>query len=209
MDMKKADRPLSSQAYSQLLYQDDHDEVLKICQESGREPTEEIRDLLSKALDARRGRSAYGNELLQALERLFEQNRLLIQQNQLVNERYERLLKKSEALEDRWDSLKRGLIQNLREFYAILLETLSASIGARNLAWNYVARVILDKSGFTKEQIERRYDDERKTWIQERENIAEELERAVKTIPSEGFDEGDLAGFDHDLRLKTPGSHGS
>jgi hypothetical protein len=208
MDIRNTSRPLSSQTSSHRLYEDDHEEILRICRESGCEPAEEIRELVSEALRARRSLSAGENGMLQTLQQLVEQNRRLIEQNRLFADRYERLLERSETIEDQWDSLKRGLIQNLREFYAMLLETLSASIGARNLAWNYVARVILDKSGFTKEQIGRRYEDEKKAWIEEREKIAEELERAVRMPPDqEVFMKGDLDDFDLDLRLRNQGSH--
>jgi hypothetical protein len=208
MDTRNTNRPLSSHTSSQRLYEDDHEEILRICRESGREPAEEICELVSEALRARRSLSAGAKEMLQTLQHLVEQNLRLIEQNRSANDRYERLLEKSETLEDRWDSLKRGLIQNLREFYAILLETLSASIGARNLSWNYVARVILDKSGFNEEQIGRRYEDEKKAWIEEREKIAEELERAVRRpLDQEAFMNGDLDDFDFDSRSRNLASH--
>jgi hypothetical protein len=98
------------------------------------------------------------------------------------SERYERLIEKYERLEEQNSSLKQGLIQNLREFYAILLETLSASIGARRLAWNYVAYTVLKQSGSTDEQIKQRYEAEKKAWIDEKDNIADALEEAIKKM---------------------------
>ena len=114
------------------------------------------------------------------LDPLLEQ---LIEQNRLANERYERLLEKYEQLDERNARLKQGLIQNLREFYAILLETLSASIGARRLAWNYVAYSVLKQSGSTDDQIKQRYDAEKKAWIDEKDKIANALEEAIKKMP--------------------------
>ena len=112
--------------------------------------------------------------------RRFEQ---LVEQNRLANERYERLLEKYEQLDERNARLKQGLIQNLREFYAILLETLSASIGARRLTWNYVAYTVLKQSGSTDEQIKQRYEAEKKAWIDEKDKIANALEEAIKKMP--------------------------
>jgi hypothetical protein len=176
MDTRNNNRPLSSQTSSQRLYEDDHDEISRICRESGRKPAEEIRGLVSEALSARRNPQAGVNEIMQTLQQLVEQNRM-------ANERYERLLEKYEQLDERNARLKQGLIQNLREFYAILLETLSASIGARRLAWNYVAYTVLKQSGSTDEQIKQRYEAEKKAWIDEKDNIARALEEAIKKMP--------------------------
>ncbi len=135
------------------------------------------------------GRPPEDDRVIEALEeiveehrRLIEQNRLLIEENRLLAERCERLLEKCDLIEERGDALRRGLIENLREFYSMLLETLSAAIGARNLAWNYVAYTVLKGSGFTEEEIRRRYEDEKKAWIEEREEIAQALEEAVRNL---------------------------
>jgi hypothetical protein len=175
METRNNNRPLSSQTSSQRLYEDDHDEISRICRETGRKPAEEIRDLVSEAMSARRNPPPSINEIMQTLQPLVEQNRL-------ANERYERLIEKYERLEEQNSSLKQGLIQNLREFYAILLETLSASIGARRLAWNYVAYTVLKQSGSTDEQIKQRYEAEKKAWIDEKDNIADALEEAIKKM---------------------------
>jgi len=176
METRNNNRPLSSQTSSQRLYEDDHDEISRLCQENGRKPAEEIRHLVSEALSARRNPPPAVNEIMQTLQQLVEQNRL-------ANERYERLLEKYEQLEQRSARLKQGLIQNLREFYAILLETLAASIGARRLAWNYVAYTVLKQSGSTDEQIKQRYEAEKKAWIDEKDKIAAVLEEAIKKMP--------------------------
>jgi SPX domain protein involved in polyphosphate accumulation len=175
METRNNNRPLSSQTSSQRLYEDDHEEISRICRETGRKPAEEIRDLVSEAMSARRNPPPSMNEIMQTLQQLAEQNRL-------ANERYERLIEKYERLEEQNSSLKQGLIQNLREFYAILLETLSASIGARRLAWNYVAYTVLKQSGSTDEQIKQRYEAEKKAWIDEKDNIADALEEAIKKM---------------------------
>src|SRR6266511_577867 len=176
MDTRNSNRSLSSQTSSQRLYEDDHDEISRICRETGRKPAEEIRDLVSEALSARRNPPAGTIAIVETLQPRAGQDRL-------ANERYERLLEKYEQLDERNARLKQGLVQNLREFYAILLETLSASIGARRLAWNYVAYTVLKQSGSTDEQIKQRYEAEKKAWIDEKDNIARALEEAIKKMP--------------------------
>jgi len=176
MDTKNNYRPLSSQTSSLRLYEDDYEEISRTCRESGHKPAEEIRDLVSEALSARRNRISGVDEIIQKLNQLLEQNQQLAEQNRLATERYEQL-------EERSAGLKQGLIQNLREFYAILLETLSASIGARRLAWNYVAHTVLKQTGFNDEEIKQRYEAEKKAWIDEKDNIARALEEAIKKMP--------------------------
>lgn len=176
MDTRNNNRPLSSQTSSQRLYEDDHNEISRICRESGRKAAEEIRDLVSEALSARRNPQTGTNEIMQTLQQLVEQNRL-------ANERYERLLEKYEQSDERNARLKQGLIQNLREFYGVLLETLSAAIGARRVAWNFVAHTVLKQSGHSDEQIKERHRAEKKAWIQEKERIAKLLEEGIGKLP--------------------------
>jgi hypothetical protein len=169
-------RPISTQTYGLRPYEDNCDELAELCKESGQKPGEALRDLVDEAFRARRNPPIVTSEIMQALEQLIEQNRL-------ANERYERLLEKYEQLDEQNARLKQGLIQNLREFYAILLETLSASIGARRLTWNYVAYTVLKQSGSTDEQIKQRYEAEKKAWIDEKDQIADALEEAIKKMP--------------------------
>jgi uncharacterized protein YdcH (DUF465 family) len=169
-------RQISTQTYGMRPYEDNCDELVELCKESGQKPGEALRDLVDEAFRARRNPPIVWTEIMQALEQLIEQNRL-------ANERYERLLEKYEQLDERNARLKQGLIQNLREFYAILLETLSASIGARRLTWNYVAYTVLKQSGSTDEQIKQRYEAEKKAWIDEKDKIANALEEAIKKMP--------------------------
>jgi hypothetical protein len=169
-------RPISTQTYGLRPYENNCDDLAELCKESGQKPGEALRDLVDEAFRARRNPPIVGAEIMRVLEQLVEQNRL-------ANERYERLLEKYEQLDERNARLKQGLIQNLREFYAILLETLSASIGARRLTWNYVAYTMLKQSGSTDEQIKQRYEDEKKAWIDEKDKIANALEEAIKKMP--------------------------
>jgi hypothetical protein len=169
-------RPISTQTYGLRPYEDNCDELADLCKETGQKPGEVLRDLVDEAFRAHRNPPIVGTEIMQALEQLVEQNRL-------ANEQYERLLERYEQLDERNSRLKQGLIQNLREFYAILLETLSASVGARRLTWNYVAYTVLKQSGSTDEQIKQRYEAEKKAWIDEKDNIARALEEAIKKMP--------------------------
>jgi hypothetical protein len=170
-------RPLS-EPFSCRYYEDNYDQLMEISTKTERKPNEVARDLMDDALRRYLSTPEPGNnsEIVQKLDQLIEQNRL-------ATERYEQLLQKYEQLEERNEKAKQGLIQNLREFYSILLETLSAAIGARRLTWGYVAHTVLKESGYNDEQIKQKYEMERKTWIEERDRIADSLEEAISKMP--------------------------
>jgi hypothetical protein len=157
-ELKKnaAHRSITSQVVGCRLWQEDYDELLNICGANGRKPGEEVRDLVSEGLRARRQGAA---------------------------PEYAELMNKYEQLVERNTGEKRALSTNMREFYGLLLETLTASLGARNMAWNYVAYTVLKESKLTDEQIRQRYEAEIKASIDEREQIAEALEQAVNHPP--------------------------
>jgi hypothetical protein len=173
------DRRLSD-PFSCRYYEDNYDQLLSISEATGRKLNEVARDLMDDAL--RRYQSApeadKSSEIMQKLDYLIEQNRL-------ATGRHEQLLQRHEELEDQNARLKAGLIQNLREFYSIILESLSASIGARRLTWNYVAHTVLKQSGYSDEQIKQRYDAEKKAWIEEKDRIADYLEEAISKMQSQ------------------------
>jgi hypothetical protein len=171
------DRRLS-EPFSCRYYEDNYEQLLNISAETGYKLNEVARDLMDDAIRRRLSAHEPGNngDIVQKLDQLIEQNRL-------ATERYEQLLRKYEQLEERNEETKQGLIQNLREFYAILLETLSAAIGARSLTWGYVAHTVLKQSGYDDEQIKQRYDAEKEAWIKEKDRIADYFEEAISKMP--------------------------
>lgn len=182
-------RPISSQSYALRPYEENCDQLVKLCEETGQKPSEALRDLVDVALRARRNSSIEAAGIMETMQHIVEQNCQLVKQNQglieqnnVVTRQCERLLERYEPLEQQVEGMKRGLIQNLRDFYAILLETLSASIGARRLAWKYVAHTVLKQSGYTEDEINRMYEDEKEAWIEEREGIARALEVAIEKM---------------------------
>jgi hypothetical protein len=163
------------EAFTCRYYQDNHEQIMAISRETGRPVREVARDLMDDACRRYLSPGGDNGEIMQKLDQLIEQNRL-------AAERYERLVLRYEELEELNDNLKRGLIQNLREFYAVLLETLSAAIGSRRLTWNYLAHTVLKKSGYRDEQINERYRAEKTAWIDERERIAKLLVEGINKM---------------------------
>jgi hypothetical protein len=169
-----SDRQLG-ESFTCRYYQDNQEQILAISRETGRTAREVARDLMDDACRRYLSLGGDNGEIMQKLDQLIEQNRV-------ATERYERLVLRYEELEERSENLKEGLIQNLREFYAVLLETLSAAIGARRLTWNYVAHTVLKQSGYRDEQINERYRAEKSAWIDERERIAKLLVEGINKM---------------------------
>ena len=152
-----SNRPMAPHSSSLRLYKDNYDDITTICRHTGRKQAEEIRDLVDEALLARR--LGYGGGLL------------------FILNKYEELL-------DRNTREKQSLTLNMREFYGLLLETLAASIGARRMSWNYLARTVLKQSGYSDDQIGDRYEAEMQACVEERDLIADELEQAMDGLAS-------------------------
>lgn len=181
MDLNKNshDRRLS-EPFTCRYWEDNYERLISISEETRRKPNEVARDLMDYALRhylSGPATSAGDNsEIMQKLDQLIEQNRL-------ATERHEQLVRKYEQLEEQNADLRRGLIQNLREFYGVLLETLSAAIGARLVAWKYVAYTVLKQGGYNDEQINERYRAEKKAWIEEKERIVRLLDEGISRMP--------------------------
>src|SRR6266511_984555 len=205
MPLENIDRSISPETSSLQLFQDDHDAILRLARESGCEPAELIRDIVSEGLSARRGQMSTMSRILQSLQQLIEQNRS-------ANEANERLQVRAELAEQRWDSFERALIRNLREFYGIQLENLGTSLQVNNLLWKYVVRVIMDQSNRTQQQIEQTYLNEKKAAIEQRESIALAIEQAAESPESSNFlafRGNQLNDLDVDLRSESPTSNDS
>ncbi len=157
-------RPLAAHSSSLRLYEDNYEEITKMIQNTDRTHAEEVRDLVDEGLRARR--MGFGGGIGEIIGR------------------YEQLL-------DRNTREKQSLTLNMREFYGLLLETLAASISARRMSWNYVARTVLNQSGYSDKQIKERYEAEMQACIDERNLIADELEQEIDGLPSGDQQPGD------------------
>lgn len=163
-------RPLSGQASSFRMFEDNYDEVMKLCQASGRKPAEELRDLIDEALRARRA-SADGQPDTQPHEA------------GTPAENGGDLHRMLEQSLEQYKAQSQHLTRELREYYGLLLEVLAGSYGARRLVWNYVAEPRLRQAGHTPEQIKAQFEAEAKGWNAERDKTADMLEQAIRNLP--------------------------
>lgn len=163
-------RPLSGQASSFRMFEDNYDEVMKLCQASGRKPAEELRDLIDEALRARR--AANGEQAgIQSLE------------NETPAENGGDLHRTLQQSLEQYRAQSQHLTRELREYYGLLLEVLAGSYGARRLIWNYIAEPRLRQAGHTPEQIKAQFEAEAKGWNAERDKTADMLEQAIRNLP--------------------------
>lgn len=161
-------RPLASQSSSFRLFEDNYDEVMKLCQASSRKPAEELRELIDESLRARRG-AANGiqpRETGAPAERSGELQQMLQQ-----------------ALEQ-YKAQAQHLTREMREYYGLLLEVLGAAYGARRLIWGYLAEPRLRQAGYSPEKIKAQFEAEEKAWNAERDSMADMLEQALRNLPS-------------------------
>lgn len=169
-------RPLASQHFSFHPYVENYDELMSICEASGRKQAEELRDLIDEALSLRRGRDS---EPVTAAPAQAQVNGDEVAK---LTEVLEHLVQKT----SNHTQLIVRLAHHMREQYGLLLETLAGSYGARYLVWKYIAETMLSDEGLTKEQIMQRYEAESKVWNQERDTAADMIEEAMKNLVPAG-----------------------
>ncbi len=156
-------------------YEDNFCYLQKLSDASGRALREVLRDIVDEAIRARLDAPAdSGARIAQNPESVVEQNRLM-------NERYEELVKKYDQLAEREARLKQGLVSQLREFSAVLGEVLASAIGARRLVWNYVACEALKEAKCPESQIRERLEAENEAWNAERDEMIKETKRIIRT----------------------------
>jgi hypothetical protein len=165
-------RPLAEKPDACRLWRDNHDELMEICQKSGRKPAEELRDIVDEGLRARRA-SANGQRALQPNEGAPIGNGVGMAQGiQNLSEQHESQ-----------NRILAEISRHLREHYGLLLEVLAGAYGARRLIWNHVVEARLRQSGLTPDQIRQQFEMEAKAWNAERDSIADLLEEAIRSLP--------------------------
>jgi hypothetical protein len=155
-------RPVSSQTFSFRPYEDSYAEVMSICEASGRNPTDELRDLIDEGLRLRHFPTAANsglNEVLEALQQI----------TQITSEHTNMIAR---------------IARNLREQSVMTAEALEAAYCARHLTWKYLAEPALHKEGLTSEDIRHRH-------IEETETCNDERLKMMRTIQEllEDFDD--------------------
>jgi hypothetical protein len=165
-------RQLAPQPCSFRAYEDNYKELNTICKQSGRKPTDELRDLLDEAIKARHqresskgvaanpGQVADKEDIAKLIELLQQVMQKSTNHNQLIVR----------------------LANHMREQYGLILETLGGAYSVRHLVWKYIAGPILRGQGLNPEQIRNRYEEESQVWNRQRDSAADTIEQAIKSL---------------------------
>jgi hypothetical protein len=168
-------RALAAQPFSFNAYEDNYGAVMALCEASGRKPAEELRDLLDEGIRARKKCNGEGPESSTGTTgQQTQREDDIAQLVQLVQQLIHRTTLHNDMM------LRIGL--HLREQYGMVLESVAAGYAARHLIWKYVVEGILREEGLTPEQITQRLDEERRTWNAERDQAADLLEQAIRSL---------------------------
>lgn len=170
-------RTIASQPFSFKAYEDNYGVVMALCEASGRKPGEELRDLLDEAISARIQRNGTGAQSTPTGVGQLSPD----ETTQLV-QILQQLVEKTSLNND----MMMRIALHLREQYGMVLEAVAAGYSARHLIWKYVVEGMLRDEGLSPEQIMRRLDDERRAWNAERDQAADVLEQAIRSIGPRG-----------------------
>lgn len=163
-------RLLAPQSSSFRQYAETYEEVMKICEATGRKPYEVLRDALDEWWCMRRaGGEQHGarneqkadNESIAELQRSVGK---LIEQNERLIEFIDRIARRNFEMER---------------------EILAACYGAIDLLWRSHIAPTLRKKGRTPEQIEEQHEHGRQEWEAQCRATVERIEEALRRLPQE------------------------
>jgi hypothetical protein len=142
---------LLAQTCSCRPYQDNYDEVMKICEETGRKPAEVLRDALDEWLLTRNAR-ATGADALPPEDRQSD-----------LGAKIEELRQDIRLLAERHEELARSVDYVQRRDHGYLLEIFLAAYGARDLMWIYLSNR-MRQGKQTPESIQAQYETFERGW---------------------------------------------
>jgi hypothetical protein len=175
MKESNAKRALAAQPFSFNAYEDNYGAVMSLCEASGRKPAEELRELLDEGISARKRRDGQSSESATTGQQTQREDEI----GQLV-QIVQQLVQKTTLHND--TMLRIAL--HLREQYGMILESVAAGYAARHLIWKYIVEGMLRDEGLSPEQIMQRLEEERRTWNAERDQAADLLEQAIRSLGS-------------------------
>ncbi|HST22191.1 MAG TPA: hypothetical protein VLR90_13790 [Blastocatellia bacterium] len=168
-------RTLATQPFSFNAYEESYEDVMAICEASGRKLAEELRDLLEEGIRSRKRQDENDNgEVSPNVDQLTHSSE---EASQLIDA-LQQLAQKTSAQTE----MIMQVAISLREQYGLVLESVAAGYSARHLIWKYIVERMLREEGLTPSHIKQRLDEERRTWNAERDRAADVLEAAIKSL---------------------------
>jgi hypothetical protein len=167
MSSNSHNRLLASQSSSFRQYAENYDEVIKICEETGRKPAEVLRDAIDEWLLMRRSASAGGDASPKQ-----EQNSDLAAKIEEIKLSVERLTEQNETLARSFDYAQ-------RRDHGYLLEIFMAAYGARDLIWrDFSNRMRQGKQ--TPESIQKQFEALQQEWNAQCDATADQIQEIIR-----------------------------
>jgi hypothetical protein len=164
MNDNSHNRLLASQSSSFRLYAENHDEVKKICEGTGRKAAEVLRDAVDEWLLARRAGAA-GGATTQGPN------------NDLAAE-VEELRRAVGRLAEQYEALARNIDYAQRRDHGYLLEIFLAAYGARDLIWRDVSNR-MRQGKQTPESIQKQYEALEREWNAQCNALADRIKDII------------------------------
>ncbi len=167
MNSKSHNRLLASQSSSFRQYSENYDEVIKICEETGRKPAEVLRDAIDEWLVMRRVAASGGDASTEQ-----EHNGDLAAKIEELQRAVEQLAEQNEALARSFDYAQ-------RRDHGYLLEIFLAAYGARDLMWRDISnRMRMGKQ--TPESIQKQYEALEREWNAQCDTTADKIQEIIR-----------------------------
>jgi hypothetical protein len=148
-------------------YQDNYDEIIKICEQTGRKPAEVLRDAIDEWLLIRRG-SETGSEVLPSDNRQSD-----------LGEEIAKLREDIRRLAERHEKLARSIDYVQRRDHGYLLEIFMAAYGARDLIWRDISNRMRQGKQLP-ESIHAQYEAFEQAWSAQCDATAERIKEIIR-----------------------------
>src|SRR5262245_50778996 len=158
---------LLAQTCSCRPYQDNYDEVMKICEETGRKPAEVLRDALDEWLIMRRA-AVTGADAAPPDDRQSD-----------LEAKIEELRQDIRRLAERHEELAQSINYVQRRDHGYLLEIFLAAYGARDLKWRDISNR-MRRGKQTPESIQRQYEALEREWNAQCDATADRIQEIIR-----------------------------
>jgi hypothetical protein len=166
MNNNSHNRLFASQSSSFRQYAENYDEVIKICEETGRKPAEVLRDAIDEWLCMRRAGMTGSDEPPQHEQKLD------------IYATFEEIQRSIGQLTEQIEKLAESYNYVQQRDHGYLIEILTASYGARNMLWREIANM-MRKGNHTEESIQKQYNNLEAEWRTQTNTIMEEISKII------------------------------
>lgn len=167
MNSNAHNRLLASQSSSFRQYAENYDEIIKICEETGRKPADVLRDAIDEWLLMRRATAASGAASTNQ------------EGKSDIYAKTEELRHAVERLADQYEKLAQSIDYAQRRDHGYLLEIFLAAYGARDLMWRNISNR-MRQGKQTPESIQKQYEALEREWNAQCNATADKIQEIIR-----------------------------